>query len=232
MPELNASRTRIGLLGIVALVLLVPAVGRTQDGSSSSGTTAASSGTVPAARAGAIGGTLAAIGSSGTADDGSATTSTVPPIQELGRGSWLGPSLSPLHWGSLYIGSVTFLEAYDDIRSAGLGSGIFRSSVLQTSVVYDTAIRGNHLALQWNPQVVVVNGRFLNSLNNENVSFAYATALTPRLSLTISGQLCLPPDQLPVRSRRLQPNYLLRFALRPKRFFGRSRLMADQYGFG
>ena len=193
MPELNAKLIRIGLLWATALALLVPAIGWTQDGSSSSEPAQASPGTVPAARAGAIGGTLAAIGSSGAADDGSATTSTVPPVQELGHGSWLGPSLSPLHWGSLYIGSFTFLQAYDDIRNAGLGSGIFRTSLFQTSVVYDTAIHGNHLALQWNPQLVVVNGRFLNSLNNESAGLAYASPLTSRLTMTIQDSFAYLP---------------------------------------
>jgi hypothetical protein len=192
VPELNAKLRRIGLVWATVLTLLIPAIGWAQDGSSPS-EPAASSGTVPAARAGAIGGTLAAIGSSGSADDGSATTSTVPPVQELGHGSWLGPSLSPLHWGSLYIGSFSFLQSYDDIRNAGLGNAIFRSSVFQTSVVYDTAIRGNHLALQWNPQVVVVNGRFLNSLNNENAGFAYASQFTPRLTLTVQDSFAYLP---------------------------------------
>ena len=199
MFELNAKLTRCGLLWIVALVLLVPTLGWTQDGDSSSDPTPASaaSGTVPAARAGGIGGTLAAIGSSSAVDAGSGTNSPVPPIQQLGHGSWLGPNLSPLHWGSFSIGAFTFIQAYDDIENAGLGSGIYRTSLFGTSVAYDTMIHGNRLVLQWQPQVVVVNGQFINSLDNENASFAYAAPLTSRLTMTVQDSFAyLPVSQV------------------------------------
>lgn len=183
----NIKAKSIGILGVVALTLLVSTASGAQDDSSSQ--TTQGSGAVPVAKSGAIGGVLNSTGASDNAE----TTSPAPPIQELGHGSWLSPSLSPLHWGSLYVGSAQFLQAYEDIRFASFPDSIVRTSLFGTSVVYDTTIRGNHLALQWQPQVAIVNGQFQNGLNNENLSVAYATAATPRLTLTLQDHVAYLP---------------------------------------
>lgn len=175
-------------MSLAALTLVMPVLSRAQDASSQG---AGSSGAVPVATSGAVGGVLGSIGTSDSS--GAVTTPTAPPLQQLGRGSWLGPSLSPLHWGSLYIGSAQFLQGYDAIRFSGAGNDILRTSVIGTNVVYDTAIRGDHLAFQWDPQIVFVNGRFLNSLNNENLSLGYATAVSPRLTITVRDALAYVP---------------------------------------
>ena len=177
----NLKAKPITILSVVVLTLLVSTVSGAQDDSSSQ--TTQGSGAVPVAKSGAIGGALGSVGVSNSGD--AATSSSAPPIQELGHGTWLSPSLSPLHWGSLYIGSAQFTQAYEDIRFTGFPDSIIRTSLFGTSVVYDTAIRGNHLALQWQPQIAIINGQFQNGLNNESLGAAYATAVTPRLTVTL-----------------------------------------------
>lgn len=188
MLRVEATLIRIRILSFAALTLLAPALTWAQD--APSGATQSSSGAVPVAKAGAVGGALTSIGGS---DSDAAATSSAPPLQQLGHGSWLTPSLSPLHWGSLYVGSAEVLEGYQDIRFTGLPKDILRTTLFGTNVVYDTSIRQNHLALQWQPQIAIVNGQVLNNLNNENLGAAYATALTPRLTLGLHDQLAYVP---------------------------------------
>lgn len=185
----------------VALLLLLPASIWAQDATPPA---QSSEGAIPAGRIGVVTGAVIAEPPGATEDP--SANSTTPPVQELGHGGWLGANASPLHWGSLSVGSFQFLEAYDEIRNAGTGNGIFRTSVLGTTIVYDTTIRGNRLALQWQPQVAIENGQFLNDLNSESVQFNFATALSSRMSLGVQDHFGYLPLQALYTDTVLSPS--------------------------
>jgi hypothetical protein len=165
----------------LALCLLIATPILAQDESPSTGQTPQAGGTKPAGKAGA----LAIPDSSDQAPTGSAA----PPIQELGRGGWLGGTTSPLRWRSLYINSLEIDQGYDQFSGgSSTPTGIFRTSFLQASVVYDLQLSRSRLAFQWLPEVGSINGHFANNLSNENVGLDYGTLLTPRLSMHIRDQ--------------------------------------------
>ena len=116
--------------------------------------------------------------------DQAPNNSGAPPIQELGCGRWL-EAASPLHWGSLSLGSFDFSQGYDDFRGGTPGGlvGVFHTSVFGTSVVYNPRLSRTNLAFQWRPQAAFVNGNFVNNLSNQDASFDLTTMLSPRLSM-------------------------------------------------
>jgi len=176
---------------VCLIALLLPFSGLTRAQDATSTASQQSSGDAkPAGRSGAVG----VVQPSG--DDQSSTNSGAPPIQELGRGGWLGEA-SPLHWGSLYIGSFDFTEGYDDFRSAAANSltGVFHTSVLSTTVVFNPRLSRTNLAFQWHPQVGFVNGKFASNLTNQDVSFDLATLLTPRFSVRLQNHFSYVPAQ-------------------------------------
>jgi hypothetical protein len=132
---------------------------------------------------------------SGSADP-SLGNSGAPPIEALGGGGWL-QDVSPLHWGSLYISSFNFSEGYDDFSGGSPGSlsGAVHSSVFGTSVVFNPRFSRTSVALQWQPQAGVVNGRFADNLNNQNVSLDFATLATPRLTVRFQDRFSYLPTQ-------------------------------------
>jgi len=167
----------------LALCLLLASPILAQDEPSSTGQAPQAGRTRPAGKAGVL-----AIPDS-SAEDQEPTGSAAPPIQELGRGGWLGASTSPLHWRSLYVSSVEIDQGYDQFSGAsGTTPGIFRTSFFQSTVVYDLQLSRSRLAFQWQPEVGSINGHFANNLSNENVGADYSTLLTPRISMHVRDQ--------------------------------------------
>ena len=168
---------------VLALCLLLPTPILAQDDPPSTGQVPPAGGTKPAGKPGVL-----AIPDS-SAPDQAPTGSAAPPIQELGRGGWLGATTSPLHWRSLYISSVEIDQGYDQFSGgSGTTPGIFRTSFLQSTLVYDLQLSRSRLAFQWQPEVGTINGHFANNLSNENVGLDYSTLLTPRLSMHFRDQ--------------------------------------------
>jgi hypothetical protein len=168
----------------VALFFMLPAVTWAQDQSPSDSSQPSQPQVTPtpAGRTGAVGIIL-----NPSTQDQAPSASAAPPIQELGSGGWLGESLGPLHWGSLYVSSFSITQGYDEFRGGDPGAlvGVFHPSIFRTSVVYNPHLSRTSLALQWHPQVGVVNGQFANNLSNQEVSFDVITLLSPRLTLRI-----------------------------------------------
>ncbi|HKV25967.1 MAG TPA: hypothetical protein VJN93_15345 [Candidatus Acidoferrum sp.] len=168
---------------VVALLTWQASPIQAQDSSSSSGQVSSQSGAKPAGRSTVL-----------TTPDqnGPDVTQQTPDsgVQQLGRGGWLGSTTSPLHWGSFYIDSLEFDQGYDQFDGLPTTSpGIFRTSLFQTTLVYDLQLERSRFAFQWLPEVGLINGQFANNLNNEHASIDYTRLITPRLSIHFQNQV-------------------------------------------
>lgn len=178
--EVSNASTKLahGFFGCaLAILLAFPLASLAQESSSAS--RQAQTDPKPAGKTGVVG-----VIDNADSPDQSPNSSGPPPIQELGRGGWLAAA-SPLHWGSLSVGSFDFSQGYDDFRSGAPGGlvGVFHTSIFGTSVVYNPRLSRTNLALQWRPQAGFVNGQFINNLSNQDASFDLTTMLSPRLSM-------------------------------------------------
>lgn len=186
MPSPNQILNRF-VLAVTATIFCCCPLAWAQDDSSSAA--AQQGGPKPAGKTGAV----TAVDNSNSQDQ-STSNSSAPPIQELGHGSWLNSAASPLHWGSLAVGSFDLTQGYDEF-TGGLNqpNGVFRTTVFGTSVVYNPQFSRANLAIQWNPLIGAVNGRFTNNLSNQNVSVDLTEALTPRLSMRLQDRFSYLP---------------------------------------
>lgn len=190
VKNLRSNLKAVPLIGL-ALFLLASGNAFAQDAPTTGSTGQTAGDLKPAGRIGIAG----VIQDSGSTDPSVGNTAP-PPIEALGGGGWL-QDVSPLHWGSLYISSFNFSEGYDDFSGGSPGSlkGVVHSSVFGTSVVFNPRFSRANLAFQWQPQAGVVNGRFADNLNNQNVSLDFTTLATPRLSVRFQDRFSYLPTQ-------------------------------------
>ncbi|HKT48016.1 MAG TPA: hypothetical protein VJP87_10880 [Candidatus Acidoferrales bacterium] len=180
-----------GAMGFAAVLFACSVPVLAQDQQQGSSQQSSSSDAKPAGRTGAVG-----VVQTGEGGDISPTNGA-PPIQELGRGNWLANTVSPLHWGSLSIGSFDLTEGYNDFNSSATNSlnGVFHTTFLSTSVIFSPRLSRTNLAFQWHPQVGFINGHFVNNLSNQDVSFEVSTSLTSRLSVRFMDHFSYVPAQ-------------------------------------
>ncbi len=132
-------------------------------------------------------------GSSSGLRYGTATDSGQPPVREIGRATLLTSELSQLRWGSVFLRSVQFLQAFGP-DNGSFGSARDRSvttSLFQATVAYDKQFRHSRLALQYRPFVGITNGRTYTSFSNRGVDFQtdFYRRLNPRWSMSIAEGL-------------------------------------------
>jgi hypothetical protein len=104
----------------------------------------------------------------------------VPVIRAMGSASPL-EAFSRLRWGSLYLGTAEFVQVYSTVAAAGdQPSTASNISLLRSLVYFDRQLRRGRLALQYQPRVMVVNGRVVNDFLNQNLGFDTYYVLSPR----------------------------------------------------
>lgn len=101
---------------------------------------------------------------------------------------WMGTS-SPLRWGDFSVASFTMDYINDNFRPAGgtatstLNLGVFRSTI-----GFDRYFGRQHLVLQINPQVAILNGQLGGNAGlNNNFNLAFLFQVTPKLLVTVKG---------------------------------------------
>lgn len=113
------------------------------------------------------------------------------PVHTIGGASLLD-STSRLRWGDLSVGTVSFLQAFENLQpngGSGIGIGPLNNniSVLTTQIIYDRPFRRSRLALQYRPQVIVYNGVFQGNFLNQDAQLNTYFALSPRWMLGLQG---------------------------------------------
>ncbi len=119
---------------------------------------------------------------------------------------WLGSS-SPLRWGDFSIANFTYNYVIDHFLPIGGGaSENLDLQILRTTIVFEHFFGKQHLLLQYNPQLAVLNGKVAGNAGMDNeLGVGTTFQLTPRFTLVVkdafaqlhSRQL-YPPDYLAV----------------------------------
>ena len=115
------------------------------------------------------------------------------PVREIGSAALLTSELSQLRWGSVFVRSVQFLQAFSP-DNGGFGNArdpSMTTSLFQATVAYDKQFKHSRLALQYRPFVGVTNGRTYTSFSNRGVDFQtdFYSHLSPRWSISLSEAL-------------------------------------------
>ncbi len=113
-----------------------------------------------------------------------------PPMFELGRARSLQAQRSPLQVGPIYISTMSYLH----ILGTGLQldsnnqvkQGINNLDLFRTLIVFDRLIGRSRVALQYQPQVTMLNGQVLKDLTNHVFSFESHYLLSPRWTMTLN----------------------------------------------
>ena len=119
---------------------------------------------------------------------------------------WLGSS-SPLRWGDFSIANFSYNYVIDDFQPfGGEPSEDINLNILRTSLVFEHYFGKQHLLLQYDPQLAVLNGKVAGNAGMDNeVVLGTTFQLTPRFTFVVkdafvqmhSRQL-YPPDYLVV----------------------------------
>jgi len=119
---------------------------------------------------------------------------------------WFG-SASPLRWGDISIANFSYNYVNDGFQPLGGGPTEYIDlNILRTSLVFDHHFGKQHLLLQYNPQLAILNGKIAGNAGMDNeIALGTIFQLTPRFTFVVkdafvqmhSRQL-YPPDYLPV----------------------------------
>src|SRR5712692_2516892 len=124
--------------------------------------------------------------SSQPSTNGTATTPG-PVLRSIGRAESLGTSRAPLHWGPVGVRSAAITQYFGGVNlSDGSFDQWIKTTVLQTNIVYDHRSRRSRLAIQYQPQLTIVNGRVLGNYSNQDLSLDTYYYLSPRWSMGIN----------------------------------------------
>jgi len=117
---------------------------------------------------------------------------------------WLGSS-SPLRWGDFSIANFSYNYVNDRFQPLGAGpSEDINLNILRTSLVFEHYFGKQHLLLQYNPQLAVLNGKVAGNAGMDNeVALGTTFLLTPRFTFVLKDAF------VQMHSRQLYPpNYL------------------------
>lgn len=117
---------------------------------------------------------------------------TQMPIGEIGRPGSLSPEGSPLHFGPIYDTSFSMFYVLGNglvfnPTTNVLSTQIENAGVFKTTLVYDRMVRRNRFAIQYSPEMVIINGRLEQNLSNQAVSLDTVYLLSPRWSVWLSN---------------------------------------------
>jgi hypothetical protein len=122
-------------------------------------------------------------------------------IHSAGRAvPWMG-STSPLRWGDFSVAAFTLNYVNDNFRPEGsTDTSTLNLAVFRTTIGFDRFFGRQHLVIQINPQVAILNGQLgANAGLNNNFTLAFVFQLTPKLTMTLKNGFDL------VHSRQLFP---------------------------
>lgn len=199
-------RTRVlaRLSVVLALVLVVPLVGWSQQGTSTE--TSAN---------GQPGGTAAGTDNNQPTEESSSaqvyasssdsTVGTQPEIRQLAGPAPLLGDLSPFRWGSLRMSALSFYHMYASFSPAGSSPGRSLSSgTLQSLFIYDKQFERSRFALQYQPRVAFINGEAGTDFLNQVMAFDTYYLLSPRWTMSIGNHFTYLQKQLFVPEAGLQ----------------------------
>jgi hypothetical protein len=126
-----------------------------------------------------------------SADASSSDASASNPLPEgerfrlLGGGQLLGMQPGAIRLGPVYLSSVDLMGAYENFDGSG-GKNIIRAGILSTNIVFDKQFGAhNRLALQYHPQLFVVNGDFQYDFLGHSANLSGFYTLSPRWTMNI-----------------------------------------------
>ncbi len=177
-----AERLPVRLVGLMVLTLmLLPPSIRAQQGSASGPAKEGQAGqsTQPDS--------TEAVESSSKTSPTASTNSNDPPIRAIGRATPLGPAFGPLRWGPVSVRSAQITQYFDRVSLAdGSINEWSKTTLMGTDIAYDHRFRRGRLAIQYQPQLMVVDGQVLSNYSNQDLSFDSFYYLSPRWSLALS----------------------------------------------
>ena len=177
-----AERLPVRLVGLMVLtVMLLPPSIRAQQGSASGPPKEGQAGqsTQPDS--------TEAVESSSKPSPTAGTNSNAPPIRTIGRATPLGPALGPLRRGPVSVRSAQITQYFDRVSLAdGSINQWSKTTLMGTDIAYDHRFRRGRLAIQYQPQLMVVDGRVLSNYSNQDLSFDSFYYLSPRWSLGLN----------------------------------------------
>lgn len=117
----------------------------------------------------------------------STATTPEPVVRSIGRGGALGTSRGPLHWGPVGVRSAAITQYFDHVNlSGGSFDEWVKTTVFETNIVYDHRSRRSRLAIQYQPQLTIVNGRVLGNYSNQDLSLDTYYYLSSRWNMNIN----------------------------------------------
>jgi hypothetical protein len=113
---------------------------------------------------------------------------------------WLGSS-SPLRWGDFSISNFTYNFVVDHFQPfGGDPSEDMNLNIFRTSIVFEHYFGKQHILLQYNPQLAILNGDVAGNAGMDNqIALGTTFLLSPRFTLVVKDAF------IQVHSRQLYP---------------------------
>jgi hypothetical protein len=103
----------------------------------------------------------------------------LPPIRKVGSASLLD-SASQSRWGDFFIGSADFSQVYatsSPVTGTSVGNN---ASLFRTHIYYDHQFQRGRLALQYQPRLMIIDGKVIGDFVNQNVNLDSYVVLSSR----------------------------------------------------
>jgi hypothetical protein len=114
-----------------------------------------------------------------------------PPIRTMnGAGPLPSGRVSQVQFGPIYLQSAEFLQLFDAITATGQTGTVWDySSLFRAQIVFDHAFKNSHVAVQYQPRLMVINGNVNVDTGNLNAEWSTSFHLTPRLNASLTNSL-------------------------------------------
>jgi hypothetical protein len=128
-------------------------------------------------------------GDSASVDNPVVVTTTMPEVRQISGAGFLTPSISPLRWGPLYVGYAQFAQILSEGNSF-TGQGSFQNTASQfaADIVLDKQFRRAHVALQYVPRMMILDGNVYGNFANQDTGANIVFAITPRFTLDLGDR--------------------------------------------
>ncbi|MGB6833429.1 MAG: hypothetical protein WA621_08630 [Candidatus Acidiferrum sp.] len=127
------------------------------------------------------------ISTDGTTD----STSSAPPIRAMnGAGPLPSGRVSAVQFGPIYLQSVDFTQSIDAFDQTGQTGTLWEPySLLRATIVLDESFKNSHLAIQYQPRLVDIDGKVSASTANLNAGWSTIFRLSPTFTATFTNTL-------------------------------------------
>jgi hypothetical protein len=122
--------------------------------------------------------------------DNSIATSA-PPVRTMNGASPL-PSgrVSAVQFGPVYLQSADFLQTFDAINATGQPNTTWQDySIFRATAVFDQAYKHSHVAVQYQPRLLIVDGVVHTDTADLNAAWSTLLPISPRLSVSLNNGL-------------------------------------------